>query len=251
MRTINLLSLLFLSFFVISCDKTTEELATDKPTDYFQFQPGKSITYRLDSTVFTLQGRNTEIHSYQEKHVVDSEISDNLGRKSYRVFRFIRDLTGTQPWAPSGSYFITPVDNTIEVIENNLRILKLVGPIKEGKAWKGNNFLSNEPYETIYNFDNDDEMYDWDYTIDEIDGTISLNNKTIENVITINVIDESFNVPITDPNTYASKSFLSEKYAKNIGLIYQEYELWEYQPNPGGSPYKNGFGVKRTMLDYN
>ena len=83
MRTINLLSFFIISILVISCDRKTEEFETDKPIDNFQLQAGKSITYRLDSTVFTLQGRNTEIHSYQEKHVIDAEISDNLGRKRF------------------------------------------------------------------------------------------------------------------------------------------------------------------------
>jgi len=39
-------------------------------------QPGKYITYRLDSLVFTNFGKNTEIHKYQMKHEIDAELVD-------------------------------------------------------------------------------------------------------------------------------------------------------------------------------
>ncbi|MDB5196616.1 MAG: hypothetical protein JWP88_987, partial [Flaviaesturariibacter sp.] len=56
---------------------------------------------------------------------------------------------------------------------------------------------------------------------------------------------------ITSVSAFASRSFARDKIAKGIGLISQEYILWEYQPNPNGTPYKIGFGVKRTILDHN
>jgi hypothetical protein len=50
---------------------------------------------------------------------------------------------------------------------------------------------------------------------------------------------------------YGIKSYGVDKYAKNIGLIYQELALWEYQPNPGGAAYKIGFAVKRSIVEHN
>ncbi|HEY9663211.1 MAG TPA: hypothetical protein V6C65_32600, partial [Allocoleopsis sp.] len=77
------------------------------------------------------------------------------------------------------------------------------------------------------------------------------NNYT--DVYTVEEADESFNVPITSPGSYGSKSRSVEKYAKAIGLVYREYELWEYQPNTGGTggPYKTGFGITMWMIDHN
>ena len=68
----------------------------------------------------------------------------------------------------------------------------------------------------------------------------------IHDVYTVEQQMTSLNVPITIPTSYASRSRSVEKYSKNIGLVYREYELWEYQPNPGGSggPYYTGFGIK-------
>ena len=43
-----------------------------------------------------------------------------------------------------------------------------------------------------------------------------------------------------------------EKYSKTIGLIYRQFILWEYQPNPSGpDPYNTGFGVTMWMIDHN
>ncbi len=223
----------------------------ETPTEFIPLQAGKYITYKLDSLVFTQAGRAEETHTYQEKHVVDAQITDNLGRPSFRIFRFLRDAAGTQPWAPSGSYFITPLTNSIEISEDNQRIIKLVSPVKEGNLWKGNRFLGTEPYASKYTFSNDDNMGDWEFIIENANESLVINGTTIENVVTISSIDESLNVPIVDAASFAARSLSIDKFAKNIGLVYQEYILWEYQPNPGSSAYKIGFGVKRTMIDRN
>jgi len=250
MRAILFYSLTFLSF-LFSCKQEKEVLKVETPTEFIPLQAGKYITYKLDSLVFTQAGRAEETHTYQEKHVVDAQITDNLGRSSFRIFRFLRDSAGTQPWAPAGSYFITPLTNSIEISEDNQRIIKLVSPVKEGNLWKGNRFLGSEPYASKYTFSNDDNMGDWEFIIENANESLVINGTTIENVVTISSIDESLNVPIVDAASFAARSLSIDKFAKNIGLVYQEYILWEYQPNPGSSAYKIGFGVKRTMIDRN
>lgn len=252
LKALQILPLLLPAFLIFSCKEEFEDLQVESSIDYsIVLQPGKYITYRLDSLVFTQQGRSEETHSYQEKHLVDSKITDNLNRPSFRVYKSIRDLAGTQPWRQSGSYFITPLEHSIEVIEDNLRTIKLISPIKEGTTWKGARFFGTEPYASLYNFSNDDNIADWDYTIESAKETIVLNSKTINDVVSLTAINESLNVPITDTRSYASKTLLQEKFAKGIGLIFQEYILWEYQPNLNGTPYKTGFGVKRSMIDHN
>src|SRR5688500_10658356 len=156
--------LLLSSAFLFSCEKETEEFQESEPlSSYLSPQPGKYITYRIDSTLFTNFGASMEVRSYQEKHQVDAQMTDNLGRPSYRIFRFIRDTNGTTAWKPSESYFITVTDKNVEVVENNLRFLKLTIPVKETTTWHGNQFLPSVPYGVFYEFSNDDEMNDWEY----------------------------------------------------------------------------------------
>ena len=243
----------FVCLLLISCSEKTEQLQTDQVADFVNLQPGKYITYRTDSLVFPNFGRNTATHKYQEKHLIDAQITDNEGRLSYRVFRFIRDSAGTQPWKNRGTYFITPVGDQLEVIEDNLRFVKLHMPIREGFSWKGNTHLGDNPYQTLYAFSNDDDMPNWDFYYDNFAPTITYKGQTYNDVWTIEAAEENFHIPIVDPNLYATKTRAFERYARGIGLVYREYEMWEYQPNPGGTggPFKTGFGVTQWMIDHN
>jgi hypothetical protein len=302
--------------------------------------------------VFTQAGRAEEIHSYLEKHVIDAQVMDNAGRASFRVYRFLNsNLTGGGDWVSDGSYLITPLSNSIEVVENNMRTIRLITPVQKDITWKGNRYLIDEPYYPLYDFTSPDNKYpsDWNFEITEANGMVSLNNKSYSDVATVKLIDEK-NLPdtliagsttLTVPSTtnlsfwvkggtatstdtiklngpqggdsslrlniynattnplslnsipipknysrsfqyrnnkwdypwvktkinnrdtafardtvytdlpYGIKSYGIDQYAKNIGLIYQELALWEYQPNPGGAPYKIGFAVKRSIVEHN
>ncbi len=268
MKIQSLTRIICLSFIVssfISCNEK-EEFVTEKLQDYMPTVTGKFITYRLDSMVFTNFGRTTEIHKYQVKYVVDALITDNLGRPSYRVYRFIRDSvdatswTPVQPWANSGTFLVTTLSDQVELIEDNLRFIKLHMPIIDRFSWKGNKYLpasvcglSSGPYCQQYSFSNDDNMEDWDFFYDGGPTSFSYRGNNYSNVITVEETDESLNVPITNAAAYAARSRAVERYSKNIGLIYREYEIWEYQPNTGNSagPYKTGFGVTQWMIDHN
>lgn len=425
--SLRLLTVLGLSLSLLGCDTTKEDFKLESATDYVALAPGKYITYRLDSTVFTQQGRSVEVHYYQEKHVIDAEFMDNSGRKSYRVFRFLSDTAGQKPWTPAGTYVITPVAGSVEVVEDNMRVIKLISPVQEGTTWKGNRYLGLEPFKTKFSFVNDDFMPDWEFTYTGVNDVFTFNNQTLPNVVTVLQTDERYaldtvrvasntanlplnsggvwlegtandtvrlNAPIpsigheqltiynrtTKPATlngivipsmkglyfefsngkwyypnpltwvsnpvnfprsaslayifgtstspadtvkvnvsnidtfqtkkitiynrtvkpavalfnsparekvisagkgrsyelyqgtwrlyenqdvefsddpyitdlpFGTTSYSIEKYAKGTGLVYQELLLWEYQPNTGGTPYKVGFGVKRSMIDHN
>lgn len=249
---------LFVSVTIIlvffSCTRKTEDFISEPLSDYLPLQVGKFITYRLDSTVFINFGASAEVHSYQEKQIVDAKITDNLGRESYRILRFIRDTAGTQPWAPSGSYLITPTDKTIEVIENNLRFLKLTMPIKQDNSWKGNRYLPDNVFSPDYNFGIVDAgVEDLDYTYSSVGGAATIKGQTYNDVLTVDVADlvdnaNPNNATVIDQNVQASVNQVQDKYAKSLGLIYQKFVMWEYQPSLGA---RIGFGITRSIIDHN
>lgn len=254
--SITRLLLLLLSFPILffSCDKQTLENFQNEPlSDYLPVQTGKYITYRVDSLIFTNFGRDQETHSYLIKHVISAQITDNLGRPSYRVYRYTNDTTVSGPWIPTGSYFITPLNGSIELIEDNLRVIKMHLPISDNSTWKGNKYLAPNPYNTLYNFSNDDDMQDWDFQFDTEDSTFSYGGYNYSSVCNVEEDNESFNVPINNPSAYASYTRAVERYSKNIGLIFRDFTMWEYQPNTGGGGggYQVGFGIKMWMVDHN
>jgi len=249
-----------LATVLFSCDEK-EEFASDKISDYVPLTTGKYITYRLDSLVFTNFDRIAEVHKYQVKHVIDAQITDNLGRPAYRVFRFIRDSvdatswTPAQPWVPNGSYFITPLNDQLEVSEDNLRFIKMHLPITNGFSWKGNRYLPLDAYASLYDFSIDNTMEDWDFYYDGPATSFSYRNNNYADVISVQQADEVFNIPVTVNSAFGSKSVAVEKYAKNIGLVYREYSIYEYQPDravPGGPNFSyHGFGITMWMIDHN
>lgn len=338
---------ILLCFLFVGCKQEVEEFKTDLPSDYIPLQVGKYITYRIDSTVFTQAGRAEETHSYLEKNLVEAQVTDNMGRTSYRIFRYLSDISGQGAWIAGGSYLITPLEHSVEVVENNMRSIKLVSPIQQDATWRGNRYIIDEPYFPLYDFTSPDNKYpsDWNFIMKEINGSLVLNNTPVNNVVSVVLVDEknlpdtltatstALNIPSTAnlsfwvkgtatdtvrlnaaPGTdsvvrlniynatdrvltlnnipipinfsrsyqwlnkwgyplvktrinnrdttiardtlysdlpYGIKSYGVDKYSKNIGLVYQELALWEYQPNPGGTPYKIGFAIKRSMVSHN
>jgi hypothetical protein len=257
-KQLHLLTTALACFIFISCDKTTEKFESVPLSDYLPLQVGKYMTYELDSTIFTNFGTVVAVHSYQEKQVFDAQVPDNLGRPSYRILRFLRDVSGTQGWSPAGAYFITPTDKTVEVIDNNLRVIKLVSPITQDNTWKGNRYLPNEAYSSLYGFSNDFLMSDWDYTYSSIDGSLTVKGKNYNDVLTVDGIDEEFNANAENFTVINNSSIgyvnrVADVYAKNLGLIYQEFIMWEYQPPNGANQAGSrvGFGIKRSIIDHN
>lgn len=256
MRLISIIRLLLLvgsAAILFSCKDQKAEFTTEQLKDYLPLTTGKFITYRLDSMVFTNFGRTTEIHRYQVKNIIDAQITDNLGRPAYRIFRFINDSLGLGPWKPNGSYMVTLLTNQAELSEDNLRVIKLHMPFIKDFTWKGNRYLATNPYDPAYTFSNDDNMEDWDFFYYDLGNSFSYRGINYSNVTSVEESDETYNIPVVDANAYAARSRALEKYSKNIGLVYREYELWEYQPNTGGTggPYKTGFGITMWMIDHN
>jgi len=237
----------------MGCEKETDNTVYDKPADYFALQVGKYIHYRVDSTRFFQFGQLEQVFSYQAKEVVEGTTTDLLGRQAWRVVRYMRPLNSTNDldWTPNITYEIIPGDNYVEVLEDNNRFVKLTGPVKEGHNWIGNGYLPYEPFPK-YDFTAAMDIHDWDYTLEDVGATTSINNQPYDSTITITQVNDSSNVPVTNPVKPGSKTVWIEKYAKNIGLIYKDVLIFEYQPPTGtADPYRAGFGIRLSILDHN
>jgi hypothetical protein len=202
-----------------------EKFPSEELSEYMNLQVGKYIRYNLDSLRFVFFGQKDTTISYQAKDVVEAAITDNQGRPSWRIVRYLRDSASKNEsdWKPSMTYMVTPTRETIEVIENNQRFQKLKLPITNGFSWKGNAHIDTY---------NDFEMRfldGWDYTYEDVGTTFTDSGRTsIPNTITVNQIDAEGNVG--NPTApIIQKVFSKEVYAKNIGLVYKDFVKWEYQ----------------------
>lgn len=335
MKTFPILRLLPLFlFFLAACSDKKDTLDHETVDQYVTAVPGKYRIYRVDSTVFVAGGTVQEIHSYQQKEVVDAAVTDALGRPSMRIYRYTRDLAGTQPWRSIGTYLLTATPQTVETTEDNLRVVRLASPVTKGASWSGNRFLAFSPYEALFGYDyiSDDYLGDWNFTYTQTGETVPMNGKSFNNVITVSQINDisvpdtfrltsnavtigsattyalvegnatdTVQLTVTAPKAnqlltvwnkasqplklnniltpvgfariyqytngkwghgfgkdsllsdpiFAYKNFGLEKYAKGVGLIFQDLLLWEFQPNPGRTPFFLGFGIRRSLIEHN
>jgi hypothetical protein len=243
---------LFLSVQLTGCDKKNDNFSNDAVTDYVNLQTGKYIIYRLDSTSFINFGQKDTTVSYQAKEVVEGEVTDNLGRPGWRIVRYLRALNSTneQDWQPILTYQVIPAGQNLEVNEANFRTLKLVTPVNNGRTWQGNGWLPDNLYQDLFEFSNDEDIQTWQFTYQDVGTTATYNNKNYDSTLTVVQIADSTNLPL-EFGRPGSKTYWVEKYAKNIGLVYREVEMWEYQPATSVPAYRHGFGLKMTIIDHN
>jgi len=237
-----------------SCgDKKSDFIPASQVSDYFPVQIGRFITYRLDSTVFVKSGSKVELHQYQVRHSITDTIRDNQQRLTYIAERSIRNADGSGSWTNNGRYYITPLENSVEVVEDNLRVVKVAAPMLDGNSWKGNTYLPLAPYEVAFGTQAGKEMNTWEFRYKGLaDETIEGQQYT--NVWTIEQSDLVRNLPppVSNPG-YGSMEVSTEKYSKGIGLVYRNYQIYDFQPPYGDNPQGTyaGFGITMWMIDHN
>ncbi len=148
---------------------------------------GNYIIYRMDSLKFFNVGSQDTIISYQAKEVVEDSITDNLGRPSYRVIRYLSDTNEIADWTPSIAYMVTPLRDSVEVVENNLRFIKMVTPVQDGVTWLGNIYMDTKSDTSPVPY-----MDGWNYTYANTGQPFNVLAGTIPVSVTVNEADECY-----------------------------------------------------------
>ena len=231
---------------IFSCKKSTEDYYPLTINDYFPLQTGKFITYKLDSLVYIRFGTKDTTRSYEVKFLVDSLVKDNLGRPAYRIFKFIRK-TNTDSWTPQSTLMATNTGNTLELLDDNLRFIKLSFPIENDYYWKGNSYIETSSINSELTF-----MQNWQYHYSDVGESLSLGNYDLPNTLVVNQIDEVIG-DVKKTNQYSEVTFSNEKYAYGLGMIYKKFLHRVYQPNNngGGAVEDGSYGLTYTMIDHN
>lgn len=239
-----------LSVISISCNKELELLKTETIIDYIPLKIGNIITYQVDSTVYTNLGTVKTIRSYQMRDRIDSLITDNLGRPSYKVRRSVRSLIDTTKWNDTYSYLITydSAKQRLELVENNLRFLKLASPIVTGVEWNGTSFINTNGNPEIQ------YLSDWRFIYENVRRPFSVSGISYTETITVNQRNDSLGNP-SNKNFYYEINKSREVYAKSIGLIFKEFLHEAWQPANGSSAAgyfeSNSYGIKLSILSHN
>lgn len=238
----------FLSMFLFCCTKETETIRVEDMKAYYPMLVGHYITYRMDSTVYVNLGTVKEIHTYLVQDKIDSLISDNLGRPSYKIRRTIRSNTDTTKWKDLTSYLVTIDQNKIEVVQDNLRFVKLAEPVTNNTNWNGNSYINtiNLPYL--------DYLNGWRYQYEQVRRPFTANSISYTETISVKQQNDTLGIP-SDKSQYFEINYSKEVYAKSIGLIFKEFLHEAWQPanvnSPSGYFEPNSYGIKLTMINHN
>jgi hypothetical protein len=221
-----------------SCSNQTEALTYPPLSDYYPMAVGKYIIYKCDSTTFVSLGSVRKLKTLYIKDEVNSTLTDNEGRLTYKIFRFVKDSLN-HPWRANNTIFVTPnsLQKSIEFVENNLRYIRVREPLRNDFSWKGNSYI-----ETTAN-PNFDYLRLWDYTYSKVNEPYTVNGNNIPSTVTVWQSNDSSQVPgRKDVNISV------EVFGKGIGLIYKNTR---HEILLGSAYTDDSYGVQLTMIDRN
>jgi hypothetical protein len=208
---------LIFGFFILllffgSCEKDAGQ--ADLEYEYYPIAIGHSVTYKVDSIIIDSEAGRYDTAQYFIKEKIVEHFKDEEGRPSYRIKRF-KKRSENAPWKVERVWYATRTATELQLVEDNLRFIKLVFPPEENKTWGGHNLLNAEVVEEQGGqywcyptpFDN------WDYEYTTVGTPDTVNGRTYDTTLTVhqkvsgNLVDSVYFV---------------EKYAKHIGMIYQK-----------------------------
>ncbi|PCH91239.1 MAG: hypothetical protein COB85_09365 [Bacteroidetes bacterium] len=164
---------------------------------YIPDEIGGWIIYDVDSVEYNLFQQKVYNYSYQIKEIVESVYFDAQNRETMRIERYKRDST-TGPWLIKDVWAANKLDTRYEKVEENLRFVKLVFPVKNGLIWNGNSA-------------NVKKSWDYEYSGTGLSKTINGSSFTYSVTVTQKVYDDGLD-----------KYEFLEIYAKDVGMIYKK-----------------------------
>ena len=210
----------------LCCKKNTDSVPELTGKDYFPTDSGRYWIYAIHEIKYNSDTIDT---TYQRKDIIfDAFTYQNT--TIYELYRFYKP-NNVSDWAlqPDSVWSFTINQNQITSKESNVEFVRLVFPLSNGETWNGNakNIALRDDY-TVSNFNKP-------YTV----GLFYFPQ-------TVNIIEEhSLNI--------VYKDYRNRIYAKNIGLVYKNYEQLNFKTDPnniGQGKIEFGSISEETLIEY-
>jgi hypothetical protein len=235
--------LIFFVFLLLSCSKNSEVIIKNNtPLEtYFPVTNNRFNIYNCQRINYTIN-QNPETTFYQLKEVLADTFFDSKKNLAYLLKRFKRHQRNTQNifsntdsiWKIDSIWQVKILPKELIIYENNVPFVKLINNFESGAEWNGNayNTLGVE----IYKIENVFKA--------------TANIKTLWN--------ESFTIIHKNDSNVISKDARFEVYAKSVGLVYLQKEVYEdaCKYNFDGSPcvpgdkIAAGYKYKQDLIEH-
>lgn len=209
----------FISLIAFSCKKDKEP-APDLGYGYFPDAVGKYVIYEGDSVIRDdVSSSQDTVYKFQMKEVIESIFYDNQNRPTMRIVRYKKKYDSLVPysainWVLQDVWTANLTKTTAEKVEEGVRFVKLIFPVKENVEWNGNAQNTWVPC-SYYTYEA------WNYKITSANNSENVNGLNFDSVVTIQQINVS---------NFIDTKYSVEKYAKNVGLVYKQMILLKKQP---------------------
>jgi len=221
----SVLVLLFLAIFFQSCKKDEEETPISLYTgqNYYPDETGIERTYLVDSIAWDEFTNTIDTFRYYYREVIESHYTDNAGRKTQRIERFLFDSTaGT--WVIWRVMAANVTSGTVELLDDNIRYLRLVLPPSLNTSWNGN----------VYN------------TFDPLSYKITAVHEP--ETTPFLQFDSTLTVVQQDDFTLIYDRYAEERYAANYGLYYRYQK--DVETNPSNLQIISGFIYTCRLISF-
>ncbi|NLF42069.1 MAG: hypothetical protein GX587_05180 [Bacteroidales bacterium] len=213
-----------LAFFIVglaSCSDESYLEPIDMGYGYYPLSEGNYIVYQVDSIYYDDFANTSDTLQYQLLELIGAPFIDMQGDTAYPIERYQRALSSL-PWLYTETWTVSKNKRTIQRVEDNIRYIKMVFPIKKSNRWNGN----------AYN-----QLEELSYQFDKINEPASFSGVQFDNTITVvqnNLI------------TLISQDIQHEVYAKNIGLVSKTYIALEMDVD---GTIRSGLNYSYTYLE--
>jgi hypothetical protein len=192
---------------LVSCKEETILPQEKQFNNYHPATKGAFIVYACDSIVYDDFTNTVDTLRFKIKEYYETEFTDNSGRTALRLERY-KMPEGTTQWQLRDIWSLVKTDKQVEKIEEDVRMLKLLFPIKEGLEWDIN-ALNNVGSRTVVCKDVHQPFAGQAFNFDS----------------TVTVVN-------TDPANLVSEFRDTEIFAANKGLVYKQFVNVRYNTPP-------------------
>jgi len=235
-----LAGIVFLALNSCKDKKESPYVVDELSTDYFPLAVNKYITYDVDSLVFNDSTCEEAHQKLLIRHTIVDSFRDKYNRRSFRVETRSRAESGD--WKPGAVNYLTPLPDGLEYVENNLRFVKLVFPVEDGRTWQGNALNPATDNDLLF-------LAGWNYRYTNLGVPFTQNDKYYDTTFTVMQVDSTVGDPSKDPESFAMRLYGKEIYARKVGLVYKEFTYWTY--DPATTKCKKGWKVIMKAVDFN